>query len=251
MNTATSATETASLQRHVVSHKEWLAAQKQHLEKEKALTHLRDQLSAERRELPWEKIEKSYLFQGPNGTQTLGDLFAGRSQLIVYHFMFAPGWSEGCSGCSFMADHFDGANLHLAHHDVTLMAVSRAPWQELAAFKKRMNWDFTWMSSYDSDFNYDFQVSVSADDQAKGEYFYNFAQQKGEGGESPGLSVFYRDENGEIYHTYSAYARGGDILLNTYNFLDMTPKGRNESTIMDWLRHHDKYDAFTQHSCCH
>jgi predicted dithiol-disulfide oxidoreductase (DUF899 family) len=226
----------------VVSRDEWLIARKAHLAKEKELTRLHDRLSAERRELPWVKVEKTYLFDGPDGKKTLADLFDGRSQLIVYHFMLGPGWNEGCPGCSFLADHMDGANLHLAHHDVSLVVVSRAPWRELEPFKRRMGWRFKWVSSHGSDFNYDYHVSSTEDEIAAGRYYYNYETVAGAGGEMPGISVFYKDESGEVFHTYSAYARGGDILIGAHNYLDLTPKGRNEASTMDWVRHHDRYD---------
>ncbi|MBI1777209.1 MAG: DUF899 domain-containing protein [Proteobacteria bacterium] len=227
----------------IVSREEWLALRKQHLVKEKAFTRLRDHLSRERRELPWVKIDKTYVFDGPTGRVTLAELFEHRSQLIVYHFMFAPDWEEGCPGCSFLSDHIDGANLHLAHHDVSLVAVSRAPYHEFQAFKKRMGWRFDWVSSYESDFNYDFHVSFTEADAAKGKASYNYDVVDGGGGEMPGISVFYKDEAGTVFHTYSSYARGGDLLIGAYNYLDLTPKGRNETTIMDWMRHHDRYEA--------
>lgn len=225
----------------IVSRDEWLTARKQHLVKEKEFTRLRDQLSAERRNLPWVKVEKPYLFNSPNGKETLADLFDGRSQLIVYHFMFAPGWEECCDGCSFLADHIDGANLHLAHHDVSLVVVSRAPYPEFKAFKQRMGWRFKWVSSDGSDFNYDYHVSANEDEIAEGKYYYNYEMIQGVGGEMPGISVFYKDATGDIFHTYSSYARGGDLLIGAYNYLDLTPKGRNETRIMNWVRHHDKY----------
>ena len=238
----------------IVSREQWLEARKDLLKKEKELTHQRDQVAAELRALPWVKIDKQYFFNSPDGKESLSDLFEHRSQLIIYHFMFAPGWTEGCDGCSFLADHIDGANLHLAHHDVTLLAVSRAPWQEFQAFKQRMGWKFKWVSSSGSDFNYDYQVTpTDAEVQAK-EYTYNYELHEGEGGESPGISVFYKNKNGDIFHTYSAYARGGDILINTHNYLDLTPKGRNEKEIMNWVRLHDQYEPENkQHSenCCH
>lgn len=238
-------------QPNIVSREAWLLARKAHLKKEKEFTRLRDQLSAERRELPWVKVDQQYIFEGQHGKQSLADLFDGRSQLIVYHFMFAPGWEQGCDGCSFMADHFDSVNLHLPHHDITLVAVSRAPWQEFQSFKKRMGWQFTWVSSFGNDFNYDYHVTPTDAEAAAEKMYYNYTEQNG-AGESPGISVFYKDAHGDIFHTYSAYARGGDILLNAYNFMDMTPKGRNEDEIMDWLRLHDEYeDAQSTKPCCH
>jgi predicted dithiol-disulfide oxidoreductase (DUF899 family) len=187
------------------------------------------------------------VFEGPNGKETLADLFGGRSQLIVKHFMLGPGWKEGCVGCSFHSDHIDGAVPHLAQHDVTLLAVSRAPFAEIEAFKRRMGWRFKWVSSYGSDFNYDFHVSFTQDELAKGEVYYNYELRKLQSEEMSGVSVFYKDVAGDIFHTFSSYARGGDILLGTYNYLDLTPKGRNETgpnyNLTDWVRHHDRYGA--------
>lgn len=241
------------LQNHkVVSQAEWIAASQDLLKKEKEFTRLRDQLSAQRRELPWVAVDKPYVFEGPQGQETLTDLFGNNSQLIVYHFMFGPGWKEGCDGCSFLADHIDGANLHLAHHDVSLVVVSRAPWPEFQEFKKRMGWQFKWVSSHGSDFNTDYHVTPTAEEIAAGQMFYNYALIDSAGGEQPGLSVFYKDENGQTFHTYSSYARGGDLLIGAYNYLDLTPKGRNEIQIMDWLRLHDQYeDASGSKPCCH
>jgi predicted dithiol-disulfide oxidoreductase (DUF899 family) len=229
----------------IVSREEWLAARKQHLIKEKELTRLRDELSRQRRELPWVKVEKRYVFDGPDGKETLADLFAGRSQLIVYHFMFDPGWEEGCRSCSFLADHIDGSVVHLAHRDVTLMAVSRAPLPQIEAFRKRMGWRFKWVSSYGNDFNSDYHVSFTKDDMAKGNVYYNYeVRESTSEGEAPGTSVFYKDATGDIFHTYSSYARGGDILIGAYNYLDLVPKGRDEDALaftMAWVRHHDRY----------
>jgi predicted dithiol-disulfide oxidoreductase (DUF899 family) len=236
----------AGIQDHkVVTQSEWIAARKELLLKEKEFTKLRDELSRQRRELPWERVEKTYAFDGPNGKLTLSDLFDGRSQLIVYHFMFGPEWKEGCPSCSFLSDHIDGALAHLNHHDVTLLAISRAKLPKIEAFKKRMGWRFSWVSSHDSDFNFDYHVSATKDELAKGEMYYNYRMFKSRGEEQPGISVFYKDEgDGSIYHTYSSYARGGDLLIGTYNYLDLTPKGRNETNPdhIDWIRHHDKYD---------
>jgi len=229
----------------IVSRDEWLAVRKQHLIREKELTRLRDQLSAERRALPWVKVEKTYVFDGPDGKATLADLFDGRSQLIVQHFMFGPGWEEGCVGCSFGADHVDGARLHFEHRDVTFVAVSRAPLAQLEAFKKRMDWRFKWVSSFGSDFNYDFHVSFTKDDEAKGKAFYNFELRDFESEEMSGISVFYKDGNGDIFHTYSTYARGDELLSSAYMYLDLVPKGRDEAGLpypSAWWRHHDKYD---------
>lgn len=239
----------------VVSRDEWLAARKALLAKEKEYTHLRDRLSAERRALPWIKLEKNYVFDTPEGKKTLADLFAGRSQLVVKHFMLAPGWKEGCVGCSFGADHLGGALVHLEHHDVTVVAVSRAPLAEIEAYKKRMGWHFPWVSSYGSDFNYDFHVSFTKDELAKGMVYYNYRMTDTSIDELPGLSVFYKDEAGDIFHTYSSYARGTEELLTTYMVLDLTPKGRNETgphhNLTDWVRRHDEYeDAKPASSCC-
>jgi predicted dithiol-disulfide oxidoreductase (DUF899 family) len=230
----------------VVSREEWLAERKALLVKEKEFTRLRDQLSAERRELPWVKVEKSYIFDGPNGNETLADLFGGHTQLIVKHFMLGPQWSEGCVGCSFEVDHVEGALPHLEHHDVGYVVVSRAPLAKIEAFKKRMGWHFKWVSSHGSDFNYDYHVSFTPDEIARGEAYYNYETRKIGIDELSGRSVFYKDDNGEIFHTYSAYARGGESFLGTYAFLDITPKGRNETgpnqNLTDWVRHHDRYD---------
>lgn len=219
---------------------EWLDLRRELLSKEKVLTHMRDEVSRMRRELPWVPVTKDYTFEGPHGNLSLSDLFEHRSQLIIYHFMYGPGWKQGCDGCSFLSDHIDGANQHLAHHDVTLIAVSRAPYQEFQAFKKRMGWDFTWISSSPSDFNYDFNVSFKAGE--KGQYnFEEFVSDEDE--ELPGMSCFFKDENGQIFHTYSSYSRGGDILIGTYNWLDIAPLGRNEESTMNWMKLHDEYDA--------
>lgn len=239
----------------VVSRDEWLAARKQLLAKEKELTRLRDELSVERRALPWVKVEKAYLFDTPEGKKTLADLFEGRSQLIVQHFMFAPDWGEGCVGCSFGADHVDAAYMHLKHHDVTYVAVARAPLAKLDAYWKRMGWRFSFASSYGSDFNYDFHVSFTKDDLAKGKIYYNYEPTDPFMEDLPGASVFYKDENGEVYHTYSSYARGGEEVLGAYMLLDITPKGRNETgpnrNLTDWVRRHDEYeDAESPASCC-
>lgn len=240
----------ASTSHRVVSREEWTAARKKFLEEEKAFTRERDALSAKRRELPWVKIEKNYVFDTPSGKRSLAELFDGRSQLIVYHFMLAPGWKEGCAGCSFLVDHIDGGLVHLVNHDVSLVVVSRAPLPEIEVFKKRMGWKFPWVSSFGSDFNYDFHVSATQEELANGAMEYNYETTKIESEEQPGLSVFCKDNHGRIYQTYSAYARGGDILINTYNYLDLTPKGRNEEVIMDWMRHHDRYDSSPDRPCC-
>ena len=233
---------------NVVSREEWLPARKELLTREKLLTRQRDEIDRQRRELPWVKVEKAYLFDGPSGQESLADLFAGRSQLIVSHFMFGPEWKEGCVGCSFRSDHVDGALTHLEHHDVSFVTISRAPLPEIQAFQQRMGWRFKWLSSFGSDFNFDYQVSVTKDEQAKGKVYYNYEFTEFPSEERPGLSVFYKSENGQTFHTYSTYARGLDILLTAYNFLDMTPKGRDEDALpysMAWVRHHDKYESQT------
>jgi predicted dithiol-disulfide oxidoreductase (DUF899 family) len=229
----------------VVSYEEWLIARKQLLEKEKKLTRLRDEVSAQRRELPWVRIVKDYVFQGAHGPETLSDLFGERSQLFVQHFMLGPHWEEGCVGCAFWADHHDAANLHLAHHDVSLVAVSRGTWWDIERFKTRMGWNFKWVSSHDNDFNHDFHVSFTEDQIASGKAIYNYEPLDDGAGcqELSGFSVFYRTIAGEIFHTYSGYARAADILIGAYNYLDHTPKGRNERRSMDWVRHHDCYQA--------
>jgi predicted dithiol-disulfide oxidoreductase (DUF899 family) len=229
----------------VVSREKWTEARKALVAREKELTRERDELSRRRRELPWVKVDKRYVFEGPNGKETLNALFGGRNQLIVYHFMLGPGWGEGCKSCSFLADHIDGSLVHLAHRDVTLVVVSRAPWPEIEAFQKRMGWRFKWVSSYGSDFNFDYGVSFTEDELAKGKVSYNYDRREFPSDEAPGASVFYKEKSGDVFHTYSAYARGLDMLLGTYNYLDLTPKGRDEDGLaysMSWIRHHDRYD---------
>jgi predicted dithiol-disulfide oxidoreductase (DUF899 family) len=238
-------TETMEMDPEIVSQAEWLVARKDLLTREKEFTRQRDALSAARRQLPMVKIEKEYVFEGPNGRETLSDLFEGRSQLIVYHFMFGPGWEEGCKSCSYLADHFDGANWHLPHRDVTFVAVSRAPRSELVPYKKRMGWRFKWLSSHGTDFNFDYHVSATEEEKAKGKMFYNYELDELMCDEMPGLSVFYKNEAGQIFHTYSTYTRGLDLLIGAYNFLDLVPKGRDENpeSTMEWLRRHDQYGA--------
>jgi predicted dithiol-disulfide oxidoreductase (DUF899 family) len=235
---------TATQPRHkVVSREQWLEARLAHLAAEKEFTHRRDELSRQRRELPWERVGKNYVFEGPNGPETLGDLFAGRSQLIIYHFMLGPNWEEGCKSCSFLADHFDATQIHLEHRDVTLAVVSRAPMQQIHAFQQRMGWRFHWVSSNETDFNRDYGVQFTKEE-LSGEVNYNYHRTRFVAEEAPGLSVFYKDEVGEIFHTYSTYARGLDALVGTYQFLDLVPKGRDEDGMafsMAWVRHHDRY----------
>lgn len=233
-----------NLEKHpVVPREEWLVARKELLAWEKAFVKTMDEISQKRRELPWVRVEADYAFEGPGGKVTLADLFRGRSQLVVYHFMYGPGWKEGCSGCSFLSDYIDGARLHFEHHDVAFAAVSRAPWAELQDFRKRMGWTFPWVSSFGSNFNYDFGVSFTPEQLASGSVVYNYAETSDAIEELPGLSVFVRRPSGEIFHTYSAYARGLDLLLGAHMILDLTPKGRDEKSTMDWVRHHDRYES--------
>ena len=249
-------------QTKIVPPAEWLAARKEYLTREKEFSRLRDEPSRQRRNLPWEKVEKGYVFDAPQGRLTLGDLFSNRSQLIIYHFMLGPDWKEGCPSCSYLADHFDGATVHLAHRDVTLAVVSRATLAGIEAFKKRMGWRFTWVSSFGSDFNYDYHGSFTKEELAKGKVYYNYEVTEFPAEEAPGASVFYKDAAGNIFHTYSTYARGLDMLVGTYNFLDLVPKGRDEAGLahtMAWVRHHDRYTGnysvdpakpYTSPECC-
>jgi len=243
-----------SLTQHpVVSHEEWLAARTAFLKREKEFTRLRDQLTEERRQLPWEAVTKNYVFDGPAGKRTLAELFEGRSQLVVYHAMFDPpnasestSWTKdaACHACSFWADNFNGIIVHLNHRDVTFVAVSRAPRAALAAYEQRMGWTFTWVSSGDGDFNRDYQVSFTAQEVAKQRAYYNYTMQDPSLSEREGMSVFYKDPAGRVFHTHSAYARGIDLLNTAYNYLDLVPKGRDEGEQgMDWLRRHDEYDG--------
>jgi predicted dithiol-disulfide oxidoreductase (DUF899 family) len=233
------------MQHSIVSQSEWLEARKAHLAAEKEFTRARDELSRQRRELPWVKVEKKYVFDGSNGKETLADLFGKGSQLMIYHFMLGPGWEQGCPSCSYLADHFDGAAIHLAHRDVTFLVVSRAPLSQIEAFQKRMGWRFKWVSSHGSDFNFDYQVSFTEADQDSGNTTYNYKNQKFPSTEAPGLSVFAKNDKADVFHTYSAYGRGLDILVGTYNMLDLVPKGRDEDGLkhsMAWVRHHDRYE---------
>lgn len=228
-----------------VSKQEWLVARKELLAREKEFTRLRDQLSQTRRELPWVMVDKAYLFDGPEGKETLADLFEGRSQLVVYHFMFGPDWEEGCPSCSFWADSFNGTVIHLNHRDISLIAVSRAPIEKLEAYKKRMGWGFKWVSSLGNDFNRDYQVSFTQDEMEKGVMIYNFRETNFPISEAPGVSVFYKNEQGEVFYTYSCYARGLDMLNGAYHCMDLVPKGRDEEGLpytMAWVRRHDQYD---------
>ena len=234
------------MQNHrVVSHEEWIDARKQFVAREKEVTRLRDRLSQERRDLPWERVDKSYIFDGPGGRETLADLFAGRSQLVVYHFMFHPDWEAGCPSCSLFADSFNGIVVHLEQRGVTFVAVSRASFSKLDAYRTRMGWSFKWVSSAGSDFNRDYQVSFTPQEVAKGEGYYNYVTQRLFGTEMPGASVFYKDPAG-VFHTYSTYGRGLDAFMVNYQFLDVVPKGRDEAGQTPhpqaWVRRHDEYD---------
>jgi predicted dithiol-disulfide oxidoreductase (DUF899 family) len=227
----------------VVSPEEWLAARQELLREEKEFTRARDELSALRRKLPWEAVMKEYVFEGPQGRQTLPELFDGRSQLIVYHFMFAPEWEAGCPHCSHWADNFNGGIVHLNHRDVSLVAASRAPYAKLAAYRARMGWSFKWVSSGGSDFNFDYRVSFTPRELEAHRAFYNYTWQDPDVGEREGVSVFFKDEEGRVFHTYSAYARGIDIFNTDYNLLDLTPKGRDEGGRGPyWVRRHDEYE---------
>ena len=243
----------------VVSHEQWVKARKEFLTKEKEFTHAREAMAEKLRELPWEKVEKEYVFEDESGKVTLADLFACRIHLFVYHFMFGPDWDEGCPGCSFTADHIDGPNQHLRHHDVTLMCVSQAPYSKLAAYKKRMGWHFPWVSSQGSDFNYDYGVSFTKEELDKAELPYNYTtntEKRYQSDQLPGLSVFYKEPSGEIFHTYSSYARGLDSIIGANHFLDLTPKGRSErgpdGKMVGWVKRHDQYgDVPKAAACCH
>jgi predicted dithiol-disulfide oxidoreductase (DUF899 family) len=246
MNTPTATSRRAdALSRHpVVSREIWFAKRKELLRKEKELTRLRDQLSAERRDLPWLRMEKNYSFDAPTGKVALSDLFAGSSQLVIYHFMFGPEWQEGCPSCSYVSDHIDATLPHLAARDVTVTMVSRAPLAKIEGFKKRMGWRFNWVSSHGTDFNADFHVSFTKEEMARGKVAYNYTLQEFPSEEAPGLSVFYKNAAGEVFHTYSTFGRGLEPLLGTYMVLDLVPKGRDEDQLafsMEWVRYHDRY----------
>jgi predicted dithiol-disulfide oxidoreductase (DUF899 family) len=228
----------------IVSQEQWVAARRALLAEEKTWTRERDRLAAKVRALPWVRVEKQYIFESTKGPMTLADLFDGRSQLIAYHFMFGPDWKEGCVGCSLLCDHVDGARRHFEHNDVSFVAVSRAPIEKLEAYRRRMGWTFRWVSSSHNDFNFDFHVSFPDGTRSNG-VFYNFEQRPDPGvDELSGRSVFFKDNDGTIYHTYSSYARGGELFLGIYAFLDIVPKGRNETNngnLTDWVHRHDQY----------
>jgi predicted dithiol-disulfide oxidoreductase (DUF899 family) len=237
----------------IVSREQWLEARRALLQREKEETHLRDAVRAERQALPWVRVDKDYVFETADGPKSLADLFGGRSQLIVYHFMLGPDWEAGCPGCSFLLDHLDGTLPHLNHHDVTLVAVSRAPLARIEAYKKRMGWHFPWVSSNGSDFNYDFHVSFTQAQLAGDTVDYNYTQIPVERGndELPGLSSFYKGEDGAVYHSYSSYARGHEELIGTLMILDRAPKGRNEGGTMGFVRRHDEYEDAPATKACH
>src|SRR4051812_10520827 len=228
----------------IVTQAEWLKARKAHLAREKAFTKERDALSAAQRELPWVKVDHNYVFDGPDGKVTLEELFDGRSQLLVYHFMFDPEWTQGCKSCSLLADHYNPSVIHLHHRDTTLVTVSRAPIEKIQAFRQRMGWTFPWVSSFASDFNRDFNVSFTEQELASESSVYNYVSKPYPISELPGMSVFIKDADGNIYHTYSTYARGLDMFLGVYHLLDITPRGRHEEDAPDmaWVRHHDRYE---------
>jgi predicted dithiol-disulfide oxidoreductase (DUF899 family) len=228
----------------LVSHEDWLKACLELLAAEKEFTRQRDALTRRRMAMPWERVEESYRFEGPNGALSLADLFDGRSQLIVYHFMFGPDWEEGCKSCSFWADNFNGIPIHLHHRDVTLTAVSRAPLAKLDAYKKRMGWSFPWVSSYGSDFNFDYHVSFTPEEIAEGKAYYNYGVRPNDVSDEQGISVFCKNESGEVFHAYSCHGRGIDMVNGAYQFLDLVPKGRDEDDLkfpMEWVRRHDQY----------
>jgi predicted dithiol-disulfide oxidoreductase (DUF899 family) len=260
LKTAIAANAEGTEHHRVVQNDIWIAERKKLLAREKELTRLSDQIARERRALPWEQVRKTYIFNTPDGPRALAELFDGRSQLLVQHFMLGPGWEEGCPSCSFMADHTDGMNVHLAHRDVTFVAISRAPLAEIEQFRRRMGWRFKWVSSDGTSFNYDFGVSFMPDDMAKGKLHYNYGAWNHMSEELPGISVFFKDDAGKVFHTYSTYGRGVEAMMGTYNMLDLAPKGRDESALdftMEWVRHHDRYEPETtatvapaRGSCC-
>ncbi len=225
----------------VVSHDRWIEARKKLLAEEKEFTRLRDQLSQRRRDLPWEAVDKVYTFEGPDGQESLADLFAGKSQLIVQHFMFDPSWEAGCKSCSFWADSYDGTDVHLRHRDISFVAVSRAPYAKLAAYRQRMGWTFKWVSASESDFNYDYYASFTPEQIAAETAFQNYQTGKPWGSEVAGTSVFFKDPGGRIFHTYSTYSRGLDMLNGAYHYIDLSPRGRHETVPQSWVRRHDEY----------
>ncbi|KAF1723072.1 DUF899 domain-containing protein [Pseudoxanthomonas wuyuanensis] len=253
------ASEPATAHHPVVSKDQWLAERNKLLVREKELTRLHDRIARERRALPWVRVDKLYVFDTLEGPRTLAELFDGRRQLLVQHFMFAPGWEQGCKSCSYMADHNDGATVHLAQRDTTFLAISRAPLADIERFRQRMGWRFKWVSSHGTDFNHDFGVNFSEDEMSSGKVDYNYVMQPFPHEEAPGISVFCKDDAGEVFHTYSRYGRGVEVMMHTYALLDLTPKGRDEDGLgygMEWVRHHDRYGtdpaaaAPAAGSCC-
>ena len=251
------ATTEANLANHcVVTPDRWIAERKKLLAREKELTCLRDEIAEQRRALPWVRIGKDYVFDTPAGRRKLADLFEGRSQLLVQHFMLAPGWEQGCQSCSYMADHTDGMKIHLEHRDITFVAISRAPIEQIERFRSRMGWQFKWVSSNRNDFNYDFHVSFTPEERAKGEVYYNFGMTAFPQEEAPGISLFHKNDAGEVFHTYSTFGRGVEVMMGAYFMMDLAPKGRDEKPGkgMEWVRHHDRYEpapvAKTVGSCC-
>lgn len=251
MNTVT---EAQTINHPVVSSERWVNERKTLLAREKELTRLQDEVASERRALPWERVAKDYVFDTPEGPRTLSELFGGRRQLLVQHFMFGPGWEQGCPACSFMADHTDGMNVHLAQRGITLVAISRAPLAAIESFRRRMGWQFKWASSHGSDFNHDFGVGFTREELAAGEVCYNYRMQPFPKEEAPGISVFYKDDAGEVFHTYSTYGRGLEVMMGAYKLMDLTPVGRDEDALPSkaaWMRHHDRYaPAPASGSCC-
>jgi predicted dithiol-disulfide oxidoreductase (DUF899 family) len=251
--------EANTLHHPVVSRERWTAERQTLLEREKQLTRLHDEIARERRALPWVRVDKAYVFDAPEGRRSLAELFDGRRQLVVQHFMLGPGWEQGCASCSFMADHIAGALPHLQQRDLTLVVVSRAPLAEIERFRQRMGWQFKWVSSHGSDFNHDFGVSFTPQERARGEVLYNYRMQPFPHEEAPGISVFWKDEDGEVFHTYSTYGRGVELMMGTYDFLDIAPKGRDEDALpytMAWVKHHDRYETVPAakaegSGCCH
>jgi len=249
----TETTSSNSSQHAVVSPDQWLAERRKLLAREKELSRLQDEVAARRRALPWVRVDKHYVFDTRDGQRSLAELFEGRSQLMVQHFMLGPGWEQGCPSCSFMADHTDGMNIHLAHRDITFTAISRAPLDEIERFRARMGWQFKWVSSNRNDFNYDFHVSFAPEHRSDGEVYYNFGMTAFPSEEAPGLSLFYRNASNEVFHTYSTFGRGVEVMMGTYHMLDLAPKGRDERDVpykMEWVRHHDRYEPTPKAGGC-
>ncbi|HEY8025898.1 MAG TPA: thioredoxin family protein [Burkholderiaceae bacterium] len=252
MNTVTNIEANAGNHR-IATGEAWLSERKALLAREKELMRLHDQIAAERRALPWVRVDKTYVFDTPDGKRTLAELFAGRHQLLVQHFMLAPGKEEGCRGCSFMADHIDGMNVHLAQRDITFTAISRAPLAEIERFRHRMGWQFAWASAQGNEFNFDFGASFTPDDIVAGNAHYNYSAQPFSMEDAPAISAFYKNDAGEIFHTYSTFGRGVEVMMGTYSMIDLMPKGRDEEALphsMAWVRHHDRYEATPAGAAC-